>query len=50
MGTGGPFPEGKAPPGRDADQSLPSGADVKNKQELYFLSPGATTWRVVGLF
>jgi hypothetical protein len=34
MGTGGPFPGAKAPPGRDADLSLPSGAEVKNEQEL----------------
>jgi hypothetical protein len=31
MGTGGPFPEGKARPGRDADHSPPSSAEVKNK-------------------
>jgi hypothetical protein len=29
--TGGPFPGGKARPGRDADQSLPSGAEVVNE-------------------
>jgi hypothetical protein len=29
MGTGGPFPGGKARPGRDADHSLPSSAKVK---------------------
>jgi hypothetical protein len=29
MGTGGPFPRGKARPGRDADHSLPSSAEVK---------------------
>jgi hypothetical protein len=39
MGTGGPFPEGKAQQGRDADHSPPSTAEVKNEQELYFLSP-----------
>jgi hypothetical protein len=39
MGTGGPFPSGKAWPGRDADQSPPSSAQVMNEQELYFLSP-----------
>jgi hypothetical protein len=31
MGTGGPFPGGKARPGRDADHSPPSSAEVKNK-------------------
>jgi hypothetical protein len=30
MGTGGPFPRGKARPGRDADHS-PSSAEVKYK-------------------
>jgi hypothetical protein len=29
MGTGGPFPGGKARPGRDADYSSPSSAEVK---------------------
>jgi hypothetical protein len=31
MGTGGPFPGGKARPGRDADNSLPSSAEVENE-------------------
>jgi hypothetical protein len=31
MGTGGSFPRGKAWPGRDADHSLPSSAEVKNE-------------------
>jgi hypothetical protein len=31
MGTGGPFLEGKARPGRDADHSPPSSAEVKNE-------------------
>jgi hypothetical protein len=31
MGTGGPFPEGKARPGRDADHSPPSSAEVVNE-------------------
>jgi hypothetical protein len=39
MGTGGPFPGGKERPGRDADHSPPSSAEVKNKYELYLLSP-----------
>jgi hypothetical protein len=31
MGTGGPFPGGKARPGRDADHSPPSSAEVMNE-------------------
>jgi hypothetical protein len=31
MGTGGPFPEGKARPGRDADHSPPSTSEVVNE-------------------
>jgi hypothetical protein len=31
MGTGGSFPRGKARPGRDADHSPPSRAEVKNE-------------------
>jgi hypothetical protein len=31
MGTGGPFPGGKARPGRDADHSPPSSAEVRNE-------------------
>jgi hypothetical protein len=31
MGTGGPFPGGKARPGRDADYSPPSSAEVVNE-------------------
>jgi hypothetical protein len=31
MGTGGPFPGGKARRGRDADHSSPSSAEVKNE-------------------
>jgi hypothetical protein len=31
MGTGGPFPGGKARQGRDADHSPPSSAEIKNK-------------------
>jgi hypothetical protein len=37
MGTGGPFPGGKARPGLDADHSPPSSAKVVNEQELYLL-------------
>jgi hypothetical protein len=49
MGTGGFFPGGKARPGRDADHSPLSSAEVVNEQELYFLSPQAPPWRVEGL-
>jgi hypothetical protein len=49
MGTGGPFPGVKAQPGRDADHSPPSSAEVVNEYELYLLSPQATPWRVEGL-
>jgi hypothetical protein len=31
MGNRGPFPRGKALPGRDADHSPPSNAEVKNE-------------------
>jgi hypothetical protein len=31
MGTGGPFPGGKAQPGRDADHSPQSSAEVENE-------------------
>jgi hypothetical protein len=31
MGTGGYFPRGKARPGRDADHSPPSSAEVKKQ-------------------
>jgi hypothetical protein len=31
IGTGGPFPGGKARPGRDADHSPPSSAEVKKE-------------------
>jgi hypothetical protein len=48
--TGGPFPGGKVRPGRDADHSPPSSAEVENEQELYLLSPQAPSWRVAGQF
>jgi hypothetical protein len=31
MGTGGPYPGGKARPGRDADHTPPSSAEVENE-------------------
>jgi len=48
MGTGDIFPGGKARPGRDADHSPPSHAEVAN-EELYLLSIHAPSWRVEGL-
>jgi hypothetical protein len=48
MGTVGPFPRSKARPGRDADHSPPSSAEVKYEQELYLLSPHVPPWRVAG--
>jgi hypothetical protein len=36
---GGSFPGGKGRPGRDADHSPPSSAEVKKEQELYLQSP-----------
>jgi len=33
------FPRGKVWPGRDADPSPPSSAEVKNRVELYLYSP-----------
>jgi hypothetical protein len=40
-GNGGPFPGGKARPGRDAEHSAPSSAEVVNEYELlvYLISP-----------
>jgi hypothetical protein len=49
MGTGGPFPGGKARPGRDADHSPPSSAEVVNEWELYLLSPQSPPWHAEGL-
>jgi hypothetical protein len=48
MGTGGSIPEGKARPGRDADHSPPSSAEVKEEEQLYLLSPKPPPWRVAG--
>jgi hypothetical protein len=48
MGTGGPFPRGKARPERDADHSPPSSAEAENECKLYLLSPQAPPWRVAG--
>jgi hypothetical protein len=48
MGTGGSFPGGKERPGRDADHSPPSSAEVKKGWEIYLISPQAPPWRVPG--
>jgi hypothetical protein len=48
MGTGGPFPGGKARPGCDADHSPPPSVEVDNEYELYLLPLQALPWRVVG--
>jgi hypothetical protein len=48
MGTGGPVPEGKVRPGRDADHSNPSSTEDKNEQKLYVLSHHSPPWRVAG--
>jgi hypothetical protein len=48
VGTGGHFPGAKARPGRDGDHSPPSSAEVMNELKLYFLSPQAPPWSVVG--
>jgi hypothetical protein len=48
MGTRASFPGGKMWPGRDADHSPPSSAEVKYEQELYLLSPHAPPWCVAG--
>jgi hypothetical protein len=49
MGTEGPFPGGKARPGRDADHSRPSSAKVVNTS--YISSPPqAPPWRVARVF
>jgi hypothetical protein len=48
MGTRGSFPRGKVRPGRNADHSPPSSAEVKYEQELYLLSPHAPQWHVAG--
>jgi hypothetical protein len=49
IGTEGPLPETKSRPGRDADHSPPSSAEVENEKELYLLSLQELSWRVVRL-
>jgi hypothetical protein len=46
MGTGDPFPGGKARPVRDADHSPPSSVEVVNEYKLYLLSPQAHPWLI----
>jgi hypothetical protein len=48
VGTKGPYPGAKAQPGRDADHSPTSSAEVENEYELYVLSPQTSSWHVVG--
>jgi hypothetical protein len=45
---GSPFSGNKARPGRDADHSPPSSAEVKYEQKLYLLSPHVPPWHVAG--
>jgi hypothetical protein len=44
MGTGSPFPGGKARPGRDADHSPPFSVQVKNEWDPHFLFPLLSAW------
>jgi hypothetical protein len=44
MGTKGSFPGGKRPK-READHSHLSSAEVKQRVELYLLSPNTPSWR-----
>jgi hypothetical protein len=48
MGTGGPFPGGKARKGRDAVYSPPSSAEVKYEWGFFLLSPHVLPWHVAG--
>jgi hypothetical protein len=48
MGTGGSFPGGKARPGRDADHSAPSSAEVKKEWGYTSCHPNASLWSVTG--
>jgi hypothetical protein len=43
MGSRGYFPEGRGP-GREADHSPPSSAEVKECAELYLHSPNIPSW------
>jgi hypothetical protein len=46
MGTGGSFPGGKARPGRDADHSPPSSAEVMSRS--YTSSPSSASMACSG--
>jgi hypothetical protein len=46
VGTGS-FPEIERP-GRGADHTPPSSAEVKERVELYFYSPSGPSWPVIG--
>jgi hypothetical protein len=48
MGTGDPFPGGKARPGRDADHSPPSSVRSRTSRS-YTSLPQVPSWRVAGL-
>jgi hypothetical protein len=47
MSSGGPFPRGKARPGRDADHS-PHLVSKSRMSKSFLLSPLAPSWRVPG--
>jgi hypothetical protein len=44
------FPGGKEWPGRDAEHSPPSSAEVENEWKIHLLSPLAPAWRVWDIF
>jgi hypothetical protein len=45
MGTGGSFPGGRVKrPGREADHSPPSSAEVKEYEKLYPQYPNTSSW------
>jgi len=49
MGTGGPFPGGKARPGRDADHSPHLVPRSRMSRSYTSFPPQAPAWRVAGL-
>jgi hypothetical protein len=50
MGAGGSLPGGKARPGRDADHSPPSSAEVKTERGYTSSPPKRHSWRAAGEF
>jgi hypothetical protein len=48
MGTGAPFPGGKARSGRDADHSPPSSSRLRMSRSYTSSPPRAPSWRVAG--